>query len=62
MSLWRSLYRLIWWGSAPHPEIVPSGRVAEKNGMKVEKEITFRGFPTLVYAITREEWLALRGV
>jgi RimJ/RimL family protein N-acetyltransferase len=43
-----------------HPENIPSRRVAEKNGMKVEKEITFRGFPTLVYAITREEWLANR--
>jgi [ribosomal protein S5]-alanine N-acetyltransferase len=43
-----------------HPENVPSRRVAEKNGMKVEKEITFRGFPTLVYAITREQWLANR--
>ena len=44
-----------------HPENIPSRRVAEKNGMKVEKEITFRGFPTLVYTITREEWLALPG-
>ena len=44
-----------------HPENIPSRRVAEKNGMKVEKEITFRGFPTLVYSITREEWLAKRG-
>jgi RimJ/RimL family protein N-acetyltransferase len=43
-----------------HPENIPSRRVAEKNGMKVEKEITFRGFPTLVYAMTREEWLANR--
>jgi RimJ/RimL family protein N-acetyltransferase len=43
-----------------HPENIPSRRVAEKNGMKVEKEITFRGFPTLVYATTREEWLANR--
>jgi ribosomal-protein-alanine N-acetyltransferase len=41
-----------------HPENIPSRRVAEKNGMTVEKKITFRGFPTLVYAITREEWLA----
>jgi len=41
-----------------HPENIPSRRVAEKNGMKVEKEITFRGFPTLVYAITRERWVA----
>jgi ribosomal-protein-alanine N-acetyltransferase len=44
-----------------HPENIPSRRVAEKNGMKVEKEITFRGFPALVYAITREQWLANRG-
>jgi ribosomal-protein-alanine N-acetyltransferase len=48
--------------SLVHPENIPSRRVAEKNGMKVEKEITFRGFPTLVYAIRREEWLALSGV
>jgi len=44
-----------------HPENLPSRRVAEKNGMKVEKEIMFRGFPTLMYAMTREEWLAQRG-
>lgn len=43
-----------------HPENIPSRRVAEKNEMKVEKKITFRGFPTLVYAMTREEWLAKR--
>jgi [ribosomal protein S5]-alanine N-acetyltransferase len=41
-----------------HPENVPSRRVAEKNGMMFEKEIVFRGFPTLVFAIEREEWLA----
>ena len=44
-----------------HPENIPSRRVAEKNGMKVEKEITFRGFPTLVFAITWEQWLAEHG-
>jgi RimJ/RimL family protein N-acetyltransferase len=44
-----------------HPDNVPSRRVAEKNGMQVEREITFRGFPTLVYAISRETWLANRG-
>ena len=43
-----------------HPDNIPSRRVAEKNGLKVEKEITFRGFPTLVYAITRQQWLANR--
>src|SRR5262245_17517357 len=47
--------------SLVHPENAPSRRVAEKNDMKVEREITFRGFPTLVYAITREQWLANRG-
>ena len=45
-----------------HPENIPSRRVAEKNGMKVEREITFRGFPTLLYAISREQWLEQRGV
>ena len=44
-----------------HPENIPSRRVAEKNGMQVEKEITFRSFPTLVFAITREQWLAKYG-
>jgi ribosomal-protein-alanine N-acetyltransferase len=44
-----------------HPENIPSRRVAEKNAMTVEKEITFRGFPTLVYSLTREQWLALLG-
>jgi [ribosomal protein S5]-alanine N-acetyltransferase len=43
--------------SLVHPDNLPSRRVAEKNGMKIEKEIRFRGFPTLVYAISREEWL-----
>ena len=44
--------------SLVHPENLPSRRVAEKNGMNVENEITFRGFPTLVYAMHREQWLA----
>jgi RimJ/RimL family protein N-acetyltransferase len=43
-----------------HAENIPSRRVAEKNGMNVEKEIMFRGFPTLMYAITREQWLSNR--
>lgn len=45
-----------------HPENIPSRRVAEKNGMTIEKEITFRGFPTLVFAITRQQWLAMSAV
>jgi RimJ/RimL family protein N-acetyltransferase len=44
-----------------HPENNPSRRVAEKNGMTIEKQITFRGFPTLMYAITRSQWLAMRA-
>jgi len=41
-----------------HPEYwnnVPSRRVAEKNGMKLEKQTVFRGFPTLVFAINRKQ-------
>jgi len=41
-----------------HPDNLPSRRVAEKNGMKIEKKTVFRRFPTLVFAITREQWLA----
>ena len=41
-----------------HPDNLPSRRVAEKNGMQPEKETVFRGFPTRVFAITRERWLA----
>jgi RimJ/RimL family protein N-acetyltransferase len=44
-----------------HPENIASRRVAEKNEMNIENEITFRGFPTLVYAMSREKWLAKRG-
>jgi RimJ/RimL family protein N-acetyltransferase len=54
----RKLPRVI---SLIHPENIPSRRVAEKNGMAIEKQITFRGFPTLVYAMTLDEWLAWRG-
>jgi ribosomal-protein-alanine N-acetyltransferase len=39
-----------------HPDNIPSRRVAEKNGMQLERETIFRGFPTLVFAITREQW------
>jgi len=42
------LSRLI---SLIHPENAASRRVAEKNGMTLEKETTFRGFPTLVFSI-----------
>jgi RimJ/RimL family protein N-acetyltransferase len=44
-----------------HPDNIASRRVAEKNGMKIERKTVFRGFPTQVFAITREQWLAERG-
>jgi len=43
------------------PKIVRLRRVAEKNGMIAEKEIIFRGFPTNVFALTRERWEKIRG-
>lgn len=46
--------------SLVHPENIPSRRVAEKNGMTLEKEIIFRGFPTNVFAINRERWEKVR--
>jgi RimJ/RimL family protein N-acetyltransferase len=42
-----------------HPENHPSRRVAEKKGMILERKTSFRGFPTLVFAITRQQWLQL---
>lgn len=39
-----------------HPDNTPSRRVAEKIGLVPEKEITFRGFPTTVFALSREKW------
>jgi [ribosomal protein S5]-alanine N-acetyltransferase len=44
-----------------HPENIPSRRVAEKLGLKPEKEITFRGFPTTVFALSREQWQSASG-
>jgi RimJ/RimL family protein N-acetyltransferase len=38
-----------------HPDNIASRRVAEKNGMRPEKQTTFRGFPAIVFAINREE-------
>jgi [ribosomal protein S5]-alanine N-acetyltransferase len=43
------------------PGNLPSRRVAEKNGMKLEKQTVFRGYPTLVFAITRDRWLGERA-
>jgi RimJ/RimL family protein N-acetyltransferase len=43
-----------------HPENLPSRRVAEKNGMMLERQTTFRGFPTFVFSITQQRWLELK--
>lgn len=37
-----------------HPDNLASRRVAEKNGMTPEKETVFRGFPTIVFSISRD--------
>lgn len=42
------------------PENVPSRRVAERNGMKLEREVVHYGLPHLVYAMRREEFEAPR--
>jgi ribosomal-protein-alanine N-acetyltransferase len=42
--------------SLVHPENIASRRVAEKNGMISEKETIFRGFPAVVFGISREQW------
>lgn len=44
-----------------HYDNIPSRRVVEKIGMTFEKEILFRGFPTQVFALTHEQWLAPSG-
>ena len=36
------------------PENTPSRRVAERNGLRIEKEIFWRGYQHFVYAIERE--------
>ncbi len=38
------------------PENLPSQRVAERNGMKLERQVTHYGLPHLVYAMGREEF------
>ena len=38
------------------PENLPSRRVAERNGMKIERKITYFGLPHLVYAMKREDY------
>ncbi len=42
--------------SLVHLDNHASRRVAEKNGMRVERDTIFKGFPTLVFGITQEGW------
>jgi RimJ/RimL family protein N-acetyltransferase len=44
-----------------HPDNQASRRVAEKNGMVLERETTFKGYPTFVFAITRTQWMKRSG-
>jgi RimJ/RimL family protein N-acetyltransferase len=44
------------------PENVPSRRVAERNGMKLEREIVHYGLPHLVYAMSRDEFEFPQGL
>ena len=43
------------------PENVPSRRVAERNGMKLDREVVHYGLPHLVYAMKREEFDVARN-
>ena len=43
------------------PENVPSRRVAERNGMKLEREVVHYGLPHLVYAMRREGFEVTRS-
>jgi ribosomal-protein-alanine N-acetyltransferase len=38
------------------PENIPSRRVAERNGMKLEREVVHYGLPHLVYAMSRHQY------
>jgi ribosomal-protein-alanine N-acetyltransferase len=43
-----------------HPDNLRSQRVAEKNGMRKEKETDFKGIDVWIYALTRAQWQAAR--
>jgi len=38
------------------PENLPSRRVAERNGMRIERQITYFGLPHLIYVMTRGDY------
>jgi RimJ/RimL family protein N-acetyltransferase len=44
------------------PENIPSRRVAERNGMKLDREIVHYGLPHLVYAMRRDEFEFTQGL
>jgi len=44
-----------------HPENAASRRVAEKIRMQFEHKTVFKGFPALVFMISRERWLTNRA-
>ncbi len=44
------------------PENTPSRRVAERNGMKLERHVMHYGLPHLVYAMRREEFDLPQGL
>jgi RimJ/RimL family protein N-acetyltransferase len=44
------------------PENTPSRRVAERNGMKLERQLVHYGLPHLVYAMKREEFDSPQGL
>jgi RimJ/RimL family protein N-acetyltransferase len=45
-----------------HPQNVASRRVAEKVGMHLERRTIFKTFPTLVFAMAREQWAERNAV
>jgi RimJ/RimL family protein N-acetyltransferase len=44
-----------------HPDNAASQRVAEKIGMRFERRTVFKGFPTQIFELNRQQWLTNRG-
>ncbi len=44
-----------------HPDNAASRRVAEKIGMRFERRTVFKGFPTQIFALNRQQWLTNRA-
>jgi hypothetical protein len=58
----RRMFRPFTKNSLGRPFVKRTRRVAEKIGMTPDGETIFRGFPTIVFAISREIWWAKSGV